>query len=154
MAEKFGVEPALRVASYAAERTHPYIVGFSMAGDEENYPADDYVDALEGEVRKYVVDHPNFGKAAKRMYNIFRLTGRYAEAAYIRELFDEPATVLYQVWSLITTLDNAAGRGFSRTITRSRVAAAKYTSPTGFSGDPPPAPRPRDSTSRRTDSAP
>ena len=34
----FGVEPALRVARYAAERPHPYIVGFSMAGDEENYP--------------------------------------------------------------------------------------------------------------------
>jgi hypothetical protein len=74
---------------------------------------DDYVDALEGEVRKYVVDHPNYGKAAKRMYNIFRLTGRYAEAAYIRELFDEPATVLYQVWSLITTLDNATQPGSS-----------------------------------------
>ena len=24
------------------------------------------------------------------MYNVFRLTGRYAEAAYVRELFDEP----------------------------------------------------------------
>ena len=34
----FGVEPALRVARYAAELPHPYVVGFSMAGDEENYP--------------------------------------------------------------------------------------------------------------------
>jgi len=40
------------------------------------------------------------------MYNIFRLTGRYYEAAYLRELFDEPATVLYQVWSLIRTIDD------------------------------------------------
>ena len=47
------------------------------------------------------------GKAAKRMYNVFRLTGRYQEAAFVRELFDEPATVLYQVWSLIRTLDDA-----------------------------------------------
>jgi hypothetical protein len=74
---------------------------------------DDYVEALEKEVRKYVADHPNYGKAAKRMYNIFRLTGRYSEAAYIRELFDEPATVLYQVWSLISTLDNATQPGSS-----------------------------------------
>ena len=40
------------------------------------------------------------------MYNIFRLTGRYEEAAFVRELFDEPATVLYQVWSLIRTIDD------------------------------------------------
>jgi adenosine deaminase len=43
----FGVEPALRVASYAAERPHPYIVGFSMAGDEENYPPGAYAEAFE-----------------------------------------------------------------------------------------------------------
>jgi adenosine deaminase len=43
----FGVEPALRVARYAAERSHPYIVGFSMAGDEENYPPAAYADAFE-----------------------------------------------------------------------------------------------------------
>jgi len=35
----FGVEQALRVARYAAERPHPYVVGFSMAGDEQNFPA-------------------------------------------------------------------------------------------------------------------
>ena len=40
------------------------------------------------------------------MYNVFRLTGRYEQAAYLRELFDEPATVLYQVWSLIRTIDD------------------------------------------------
>jgi adenosine deaminase len=43
----FGVEPALRVARYAAGRTHPYIVGFSMAGDEENYPPAAYAGAFE-----------------------------------------------------------------------------------------------------------
>ena len=48
----------------------------------------------------------NYGKVAKRMYNIFRLTGRYQEAAYLRELFDEPTTMLYQVWSLIRTIDD------------------------------------------------
>ena len=68
---------------------------------------DDYVKALEGEVRKYVTHHPNYGKAAKRMYNIFRLTGRYQEAVYLRELFDEPTSMLYQVWALIRTVDDA-----------------------------------------------
>jgi hypothetical protein len=68
---------------------------------------DDYVHQLEKEVNKYLTKDLNYGKAAKRMYNIFRLTGRYEEAAFIRELFDEPATVLYQVWSLIRTLDDA-----------------------------------------------
>ncbi len=67
---------------------------------------DDYVTALEREVKKYLTRDINYGKAAKRMYNVFRLTGRYPEAAYIRELFDEPASMLYQVWSLIRTVDD------------------------------------------------
>jgi len=69
---------------------------------------DDYVEQLEKEVRKYISHTPaNYGKAAKRMYNVFRLTGRYPEAAFLRELFDEPAALLYQVWSLIRTIDDA-----------------------------------------------
>jgi hypothetical protein len=68
---------------------------------------DEYVAQLEHEVAKYLTKDLNYGKAAKRMYNVFRLTGRYPEAAYIRELFDEPAAVLYQVWSLLRTLDDA-----------------------------------------------
>ncbi len=72
---------------------------------------EDYVSALQKEVKKYLTRHLNYGKAAKRMYNIFRLTGQYPEAAFLRELFDEPATALYQVWSLIRTLDEAAAPG-------------------------------------------
>jgi hypothetical protein len=68
---------------------------------------DDYVTQLEKEVNKYLTKDVNYGKAAKRMYNVFRLTGRYEEAAYLRELFDEPTTMLYQVWSLIRTLDDS-----------------------------------------------
>jgi hypothetical protein len=68
---------------------------------------DHYVTQLEGEVKKYVTDHPNYGKAAKRLYNIFRLTGYYAEAAYLRELFDEPTTMLYQTGALIRTIDES-----------------------------------------------
>jgi hypothetical protein len=68
-----------------------------------------YVEQLEKEVAKYTKGEPaNYGKAAKRMYNIFRFTGRYHMAAYVRELFDEPAAMLYQVWSLIRTIDDCA----------------------------------------------
>ena len=72
---------------------------------------DKYVEQLEKEVNKYLTKDLNYDKAAKRMYNVFRLTGRYEEAAFLRELFDEPATVLYQVWSLIRTLEDAAVPG-------------------------------------------
>jgi hypothetical protein len=75
---------------------------------------DEYVAALEHEVQKYLRQSPaNYGKVAKRMYNIFRLTGRYEEAAFLRELFDEPTTMLYQVWSLIRTIDDAFQPGAS-----------------------------------------
>jgi hypothetical protein len=74
---------------------------------------DHYVQQLEHEVKKYLTKDVNYGKAAKRMYNIFRLTGRYYEAAFLRELFDEPTTMLYQVWSLIRTLDDTVKPGAS-----------------------------------------
>ncbi len=41
----FGVEQALRVARHAAERPHPYVVGFSMAGDEANHPPGQFAQA-------------------------------------------------------------------------------------------------------------
>ncbi|MEX0710666.1 MAG: hypothetical protein WD116_05630 [Chloroflexota bacterium] len=68
---------------------------------------EDYVAQLEQEVAKYVTEELNYGKAAKRMYNVFRLTGRYIDAVYLRELFDEPAAMLYQVWALVRTIDDA-----------------------------------------------
>ena len=67
-----------------------------------------YVGQLRREVAKYSRHDPrNYGKAAKRLYNIFRLTGRWREAAYVRELFDEPAALLYQVGALLDTIDEA-----------------------------------------------
>lgn len=74
---------------------------------------DEYVAQLEKEVNKYITRDINYGKAAKRMYNIFRLTGRYSEAGVIRELFDEPASMLYQVWAVIRTLDECSQPGSS-----------------------------------------
>jgi len=73
---------------------------------------DAYVEALEGEVHKYLAKEPkNYGKAAKRMYNVFRYSGAYAEAAYIRELFDEPTAALYQIHAVVRALDEATESG-------------------------------------------
>jgi hypothetical protein len=72
---------------------------------------DEYVHQLEHEIWKYSVKDPNWGKVARRLYNVFRLTGRYPEAAYIRELFDEPTTALYQLAALIRTLNDASAEG-------------------------------------------
>ena len=72
---------------------------------------DEYVHQLEKEVNKYITKDINYGKAAKRMYNIFRLTGRYSEAALIRELFDEPTSMLYQVWALFRTMEECSQPG-------------------------------------------
>ena len=76
---------------------------------------EEYVEQLEKEVNKYITKNINYGKAAKRMYNIFRLTGRYNEAAIIRELFDEPSSMLYQVWALIRTMEECSQPGSSIT---------------------------------------
>jgi hypothetical protein len=72
---------------------------------------DDYVEALEHEIWKYAVEHPSYGKVARRLYNVFRMNGHYVEAAFIRELFDEPITALYQVAALVQTLGDAASSG-------------------------------------------
>ncbi len=69
-----------------------------------------YVAALEKEVAKLTrTPGANYGKAAKRLYNIFRLTGQFEEAAFVRELFDEPAALLYQVGALMDGLADLGG---------------------------------------------
>ena len=59
------------------------------------------------------------------MYNVFRLTGRYEETAFIRELFDEPTSLLYQVWSLIRTMDECSQPGASIPIENVQAQADK-----------------------------
>lgn len=68
---------------------------------------DEYVDQLRQEAAKYW-KQPHYGKAAKRLYNAMRLGGQYEEAAFIRELFDEPAAMLYQIHALVRTVEEAA----------------------------------------------
>jgi hypothetical protein len=80
-----------------------------LVGNASPDALDEYVEALEGEVRKYISNEPkNYGKAAKRLYNIFRYNGAYAEAAYLRELFDEPTVALYQIHAAIRAVDEAS----------------------------------------------
>ena len=79
-----------------------------LAGRMPPQVVSEYVRQLEHEVQKYAKRDPrNFGKVAKRLYNIFRLIGRYQEAAWIRGLFDEPTSALYQVLALLETVDDA-----------------------------------------------
>ena len=40
----FGLAQAIAAARYASQRPHPYVVGFSMAGDEANFPAQDFAE--------------------------------------------------------------------------------------------------------------
>ncbi len=78
-----------------------------LIGELATDSVETYVGQLEHEVVKYSTGDVSWGKVARRLYNIFRLTGRYPEAVYLRELFDEPTTVLYQVAALVRTLDEA-----------------------------------------------
>ena len=74
----FGVEQALRVARHAAERPHDYVVGFSMAGDEENFPAGDYAEV--------------FGTAAAAGLGCTVHAGEWAGAGSVRAALELPIT--------------------------------------------------------------
>ena len=41
----YGVQRAIEIAEATAERPHPYVVGFSLAGDEAGYPPEPFLDA-------------------------------------------------------------------------------------------------------------
>jgi hypothetical protein len=59
---------------------------------------DHYLWHMEHEIAKYCDPaHGDYAKVAKRLYNLCRLTGRFAEAVFVRELFDEPAARLHQI---------------------------------------------------------
>lgn len=58
-------------------------------------------------MRYYTLTSRNPGKVARRLYNIFRLSGHYTEAAYVRELFDEPTTALYALGTAAKLVDDS-----------------------------------------------
>ncbi len=85
-----------------------------VVSDMSSDKVDEYVAQLEKEAKKYFQpDNANYGKAAKRLYNVFRMNGHYDEAAFLRELFDEPAALLYQVHALMRTVEEAHTMGSS-----------------------------------------
>lgn len=68
---------------------------------------DAYRNAMRGEAYHYTAVEPNYAKAAKRLYNLFRVADELEAAAYVRELFDEPTARLYQVPGLLEAADIA-----------------------------------------------
>jgi hypothetical protein len=71
----------------------------------------EYVEQLDKEIVKYTgPGHENWGKVAKRLYNIFRITNRTGPANVLRELFDDPAARLYQVEGALYALGQAIGK--------------------------------------------
>ncbi len=68
---------------------------------------DEYIHAMRSQVLHYTHEEPNFGKASKRLYNLFRLTDQLESAAYVRELFDESTARLYQVPGLLQAAEIA-----------------------------------------------
>lgn len=49
-----------------------------------------YISEMRSNAAHYTHAQPNFVKASKRLYNLFRVTDELEAAAYVRELFDEP----------------------------------------------------------------
>lgn len=89
----------------------------------------EYVQELEGEVVRYGFDHANYGKVAKRLYNIYRVLGRYEEALFVRELFDEPPAKLYQVAAVLEAIgrDLEDGRPLSSAGLQAELAGMRQT---------------------------
>jgi hypothetical protein len=69
---------------------------------------ENYLDQIRGEIVKYSSEgHENYGKVAKRLYNILRILRRDADASYLRQLFDDPPARLYQVGGTMHALSEA-----------------------------------------------
>lgn len=76
-----------------------------LTADSGVVERDRYVRAMEREVVVHRrASPPDHGKAAKRLYNLCRLTDRRPEAIFLRELFDEPASRLYEARTLLRAL--------------------------------------------------
>jgi hypothetical protein len=66
-----------------------------------------YQEIMKEQVIHYTKEQPSYGKAAKRLYNLFRVSDQLESAAFVRELFDEPSAALYQVSGLLDAADVA-----------------------------------------------
>lgn len=71
----------------------------------------EYLAQLELEVKKFGTPGKskyNVGKVAKRLYNLTRMNGRFLDAVFLQGVFQAPITVIYQVWSRIKGVGEAA----------------------------------------------
>jgi hypothetical protein len=78
-----------------------------LATEVERDAGDAYRSAMRSEAYHYTHVEPNFAKAAKRLYNLFRVSDELEAAVFVGELFDEPSAGLYQVPGLLEAADAA-----------------------------------------------
>jgi adenosine deaminase len=74
----YGVERAVEIAELTAARPHPYLVGFSLAGDEAGYPPEPFVEAYR------VAEKAGLGCTVH--------AGEWAGAASVRGALELPVT--------------------------------------------------------------
>jgi adenosine deaminase len=74
----YGVERAVEIAELTAARPHPYVVGFSLAGDEAGYPPEPFVEAYR------VAEKAGLGCTVH--------AGEWAGAASVRGALELPVT--------------------------------------------------------------
>ena len=74
----YGVERAIEIAELTAARPHPYVVGFSLAGDEAGYPPEPFLDAYR------VAERAGLGCTVH--------AGEWAGAASVRGALELPVT--------------------------------------------------------------
>jgi hypothetical protein len=70
-----------------------------------------YIEQLQLEVKKFGKQGSskyNLGKVAKRLYNLTRISGRLSDAVYLQGLFSSPIALVYQIWSRIKGVGEAA----------------------------------------------
>ena len=70
-----------------------------------------YLAQLALEVKKFGTPGKakyNLGKVAKRLYNLTRMSGRLLDAVYLQSLFSAPIALVYQIWSRIKGVGEAA----------------------------------------------
>jgi hypothetical protein len=85
---------------YLESEARPLVERLLAAGrspDAHGADAARYAALMRGEVRHHGIDAPDYCKCSKRLYNLCRATGELEAAAWVRELFDEPAACVYQV---------------------------------------------------------
>jgi adenosine deaminase len=74
----YGVERAVEIAELTAARPHPYVVGFSLAGDEAGYPPEPFLEAYR------VAEKAGLGCTVH--------AGEWAGAASVRGALELPVT--------------------------------------------------------------